>query len=43
MSKEKFTLIRVAESTKAKLESLGKYGDSMNDIIIRLLLENKNE
>lgn len=34
---DKITTLRIHQSTKLKLESLGNYGDSHEDIIKRLL------
>lgn len=37
MTDEDYTSIRIRKDTKAKLEKKGKFGESHNDIIERLL------
>jgi len=37
----KITSIRLSEATKDMLEALGKKGESYEDIILRLIQENK--
>jgi len=38
INNDKFTHIRVAVKTKTELENMGKYGETMDDIIQRVLL-----
>ena len=37
MGEEDFTTIRIAKETHKKLVAVGEYGDSMDDIINRLI------
>ena len=37
---EKITTIRIREFTKSKLDTVGKKGESYEDIILRLIIEN---